>query len=98
MQCFTFEDARRIPQLDKIGKDAAFRTLRATPEHFQWWLLEANLGPHTAHVIGNGLIAATFVEHSSAHAVLRFHRFDGSTVDVELVYVRERGFKTLVHG
>ena len=98
LQILTFEEACRISQIDKIGKQAAFRMLQSTPEQFKWWLFAANLGPHTARVIGNGLRAASLVEHSASHAILRFQRFDGTTIDVEIIRVKKEGFKTLIHG
>ena len=94
---FAYEHACRIPQTDKLGKEQAFRTIQTDPEQFQWWLFAANLGPHTAQVIGDGLTSSSLVERSDTYALLRFQRHDGSTIDVEIVREEHRGFKTLVH-
>ena len=72
--------------------------LQTTLEQFQCWLFAANLGPHNARVIGSGQRAASRVERSAFHAVLRFQRNDGTTIDVEIIHVKKEGFKTLVHG
>ena len=96
MEIFTYEHACRIPQTDKLGKEQAFRTIQTDPEQFQWWLFAANLGPHTERVIGSGLTSSSLLEVSETNAKLRFQRHDGSTIDIEIVYIEKRGFKTLV--
>ena len=96
MEIFTHEHACRIPQTDKLGKEQAFRTTQTDPERFQWWLFAANLGPHTERVIGSGLTSSSLLERSDTNAKLRFQRHDGSTIDIEIVYIEKRGFKTLV--
>ena len=96
MDIFTYEHACRIPQIDKLGKEQAFRTIQTDPEQFQWWLFAANLGPHTERVIGSGLTSSSLLERSDTNAKLRFQRHDGSTIDIEIVYIEKRGFKTLV--
>ena len=96
MEIFTYEHACRIPQTDKLGKEQAFRTIQTDPEQFQWWLFAANLGPHTERVIGSGLTSSSLLERSDTNAKLRFQRHDGSTIDIEIVYIEKRGFKTLV--
>ena len=96
MEFFTYEHACRIPQTDKLGKEQAFRTVQIDPEQFQWWLFAANLGPHTERVIGSGLTSSSLLERSDTNAKLRFQRHDGSTIDIEIVYIEKRGFKTLV--
>ena len=72
--------------------------LQTNPDGFQWWLFVANLGHHTEHVIGNGLVAGALVGHSDAHAMLRFDRGTGSSVYVELNSVEGGGISTTVHG
>ena len=84
VQGFTFEEARRIPQIDRIGKEAAFRSLQDDRENFQWWRFAANLGQHTERVFGDGLTSAKLMDHTDAQAILRLYRRDGSAVDVEL--------------
>ena len=91
----SFEHARQLPQIDKLGKEAAFRLLQTEQDDFQWWRFAANLGPHTGRVIGDGLIGANRIEHSDTHVILRFRRRNNSTVDVELVDVKGRGIKHL---
>jgi hypothetical protein len=93
---FTYEDACRIPQTDKLGKQEAFRVLQNEPEQFMWRLFAANLGSDTVDVIGSGLISSSLVELSDTNARLRFQRHDGSTIDVEIRSVK-RGLKTHVH-
>jgi hypothetical protein len=93
---FTYEDACRIPQTDKLGKQEAFRVLQNEPEQFMWWLFAANLGSDTVDVIGSGLISSSLVELSDTNARLRFQRHDGTTIDVEIRNVK-RGLKTRVH-
>ena len=72
--------------------------LQTNPDDFQWWLFAANLGHHTEHVIGNGLVTGALVDHSDANAMLRFDRGNGSSVDVELHIVSGRGIRTSVYG
>ena len=72
--------------------------LQTNPDDFQWWLFAANLGRHTKHVIGDGLVAGTLVGHSDAHAMLRLDRATGSSVYVTLNSVRGGGITTTVHG
>ena len=72
--------------------------LQTNPDDFQWWLFAANLGRHTEHVIGNGLVAGALVDRSDARARLRFDRGNGSSVDVELQFVSGRGISTYVYG
>ena len=98
LQCFTFEDARRIPQPDRAGNAEAFRRLQTNPDDFPWWLPAANLGNHTEHAVGTGLVAGTLVAFSDAHAVLRFDRGTGRSVHVELLNMRGAGIKTNVYG
>lgn len=93
---FTYEDACRIPQTDKLGKQGAFRVLQNEPEQFMWWLFAANLGSATVDVIGSGLISSSLVELSDTNARLRFQRHDGTTIDVEIRSVK-CGLKTRVH-
>ena len=61
----------KFHRLTAFGEDA-FRMLQTNPDDFQWWLCAANLGHHTEHVIGNGLVTGALVDRSDAHAVLRF--------------------------
>ena len=95
--CFTFEDACRVPQTDKLGKEAAFRMLQTSPDGLQWWRFAANLGAHTQYVIGDGLVDAAFQVSNDKVAMIRLQRRDGSTVDVELRYIMGKGVKSLVH-
>ena len=97
VETFTYEDACRIPQTDKLGKQQAFLALQNQPEQFMWWLFAANLGPDTADVIGSGLTSSNLVEQSDMNARLRFQRHDGSTIDVEILNCGQRGFKTRKH-
>ena len=60
-------------------------------------MFAANLGASTKELIGSGLISSSLVELSDTNARLRFQRHDGSTIDVEILDVGERGFKTRVH-
>jgi hypothetical protein len=94
---FTYEDACRIPQTDKLGKQQAFRELQNEPEQFRWWLFAANLGASTKELIGSGLISCSRVELSDTNARLRFQRHDGSTIDVEIRTCGDRGLETHVH-
>ena len=72
--------------------------LQTNPADFQWWLFVANLGRHTEHVIGNGLVAGALVDRADARAMLRFDRGNGSSVDVELQFVSGKGISTYVYG
>jgi hypothetical protein len=96
VEIFTYEDACRIPQTDKLGKQPAFLALQNQPVQFMWWLFAANVGPDAVEVIGSGLISSNLVERSDMNARLRFQRHDGSTIDVEILYYGQRGFKTRV--
>ena len=95
--CFTFEDACRVPQTDKLGKEEVFRTLQNNPDNLQWWRFAANLGAHTQRVIGDGIFEATLQVFNDKLANIRLQRRDGSTVDVELRYTPRRGVQTHVH-
>ena len=97
MEYLSFEHARHFPQINKLGKQDAFRLLQTAPETFQWWRFAANLGHHTQSVVGAGLINTNLIERNDAHVILRFQRHDNSTVNVELVDVMGKGVKTLVH-
>ena len=56
----------KFHRLTELGEQAAFRMLQTNPDDFQWWLFAANLGRHTEHVIGNGLVAGALVDRSDA--------------------------------
>ena len=71
--------------------------LQTSPDDFQWWLFAANLGHHTEQVIGDGLVTAALVDHSDAHARLRFGRGNGSQADVELRIMIGKGISTSVY-
>ena len=93
---FTYQDACRIPQTDKLGKKEAFSALQTDPDKFMWWLFAANLGARTRRVIGSGLVSSSIQERSDTNARLRFQRQDGSTIDIEILNL-DTGFKTRLH-
>ena len=72
--------------------------LQTNPDDFQWWLFAANLGHHTDHVFGDGLVTGALAVHSDARAMLRFDRGSGSSVNVELYVVSGRGINASVYG
>jgi hypothetical protein len=94
---FTYEQAKRIPQIDKLGKKEALEALQTEPDKFKWWLFAANLGRHTEDVIGNGITSAELVEHSDTNARLRFQHQDRSTVEVEILRRENGGLDTRLH-
>jgi hypothetical protein len=66
----TYDAARRVPQIDRMGKKQAYLKLQeadlgplATESAaFKWWLFICNLGDNTRYTIGSGIVAATLEE------------------------------------
>ena len=85
--------AKAVPQIDRIGKQEALRTLqtlclgplptdaRAT---FKWWLFVGNLGDKTARIIGPGIISAELEDQWENGVMLLFERQDGTKVRLEI--------------
>ena len=59
----------KFNRLTELENDA-FRMMQTNPDDFQWWLFAANLGQHTEHVIGNGMVTGALVDRSDAQAML----------------------------
>ena len=94
--CFGLEDADRIPEGDRLAKKEAFDILQDSKRELQWWKLAANLGAHTSHVIGVGLVSALLVHCDRTHAILRFHRLDYTSVDLYFTSNEGKGVRTRV--
>ena len=73
---YTYEHAALVPQIDRMSKAEAYRSLQQTPcgplvheaAHFKWWLFICNLGKNTREIIGCGIVAAT-LENKWEHGV-----------------------------
>ena len=89
-QGFTYEDAQKVPQTDRLGKKSAWAALENLPlgdldsnpdATFKWWLWLANLGPHTRTTLGAGVVGAalTFSDNLEKRIICR--RVDGSTIE-----------------
>ncbi len=90
---FTFTQAQTIPQIDRIGKAAAFESLQLLPlgllpvdepSSFQWWLYACNLGTLTASVFGEGIVSAVLEEKTFDFVQLLFTRADGNFARIRI--------------
>ena len=56
---YTYKHAALVPQIDRMSKAEAYRSLQQTPcgplvhdaAHFKWWLFICNLGKNTRELI-----------------------------------------------
>ena len=89
----TSPQAQTVPQIDRIGKAAAFESLQLLPlgllpvdepSSFQWWLHACNLGALTASVFGEGIVSAVLKEKAPDYVQLRFTRADGSFAQIQI--------------
>ena len=71
--------------------------LQTNPDDFQWWLFAANLGDKTERVIGDGLVKGRLVDHSLAHARMRFDRQDGTRIHIKLNKAEGKGIRASMH-
>ena len=90
---YTCEHAALVPQIDRMGKADAYRSLQLTPcgplmhegAHFKWWLFICNLGKNTRETIGCGIVAAT-LENKWEHGVqLLLTRSDNTEAKLQLL-------------
>ena len=85
---FTYEDALRVPQQDRVGKYEAFRLLQDTPHGVlrdMWWLFVSNIGRLTQEVIGNGITQAELCHTWPGGVELLFRRADASEVRLQII-------------
>jgi hypothetical protein len=89
----TLEFAAAVPQIDRIGKQEALRTLQTlcmgplpTDAHaaFKWWLFVSNLGSKTDRIIGPGIVSAALEDQWNNGVMLLFERQDGTKVKLEI--------------
>ena len=89
----TLEFAAAVPQIDRIGKQEALRTLQTlcmgplptdADAAFKWWLFVSNLGNKTARIIGPGIVSAELEDQWDNGVMLLFERQDGTKVRLEI--------------
>ena len=99
---FTIQQAEAVPQIDRIGKTAAFHTLLQLPigtlpaneqSPFKWWLFACNLGHHTRSVIGDGLVSAALQQNSHEVVELLITRVDDTVARICIVPQLPAGLK-----
>ena len=92
-QGFSYMDALKVPQTDRLGRRAAWAALQNLPPGrldsqqgawFKWWLWLANLGPYTQQVLQNGVVALDLTSSDPAEKRLTCVRADGSSIDLIL--------------
>ena len=89
----TLEFAAAVPQIDRIGKQEALRTLQTlcqgplpTDAHaaFKWWLFVSNLGNTTARIIGPGIVSAELEDQWANGVVLLLERQAGTKIRLDI--------------
>ena len=90
---FTREDARLVPQTDRLGKKNAWAALENLPlgeldsspnATFKWWLWLANLGPHTNRTLGAGVVGVALIFSNRLEKRIVCCRVDASFVEILL--------------
>jgi hypothetical protein len=101
----TLEFAAAVPQIDRIGKQEALRTLQTlcmgplpTDAHaaFKWWLFVSNLGNKTDRIIGPGIVSAALEDQWDNGVMLLFERQDGTKVKLEIQQPRRGSCSTRI--
>ena len=96
---YTYEDAVRVPQVDRMSKSEAYRLLQQTPcgplvpgaHDFKWWLWICNIG-NAREIIGCGIVAAT-LENKRAHCVqLLLTRSDNTEARLQLLQLSQNRY------
>ena len=101
----TLEFAAAVPQIDRISKQEALRTLQTlcmgplpTDAHaaFKWWLFVSNLGNKTDRIIGPGIVSAALEDQWDNGVMLLFERQDGTKVKLEIQQPRRGSCSTRI--
>ena len=90
---YTWEHAARVPQIDRMSKAEAYRSLQQFPRgslthegaHFKWWLFICNLGKNTRETIGCGIVAATLENTWENGVQLLLTRSDNTEARLQLL-------------
>ena len=98
---FSINDARLIPQGDRIGRKEAWKRLSSLRHDvpfditdgtkFLWWLWVASFGSKLEPVVGCGLRKAEVVRDMDESKIVRFERVNDTCVHVGLSYLKVRG-------
>ncbi len=57
---------------------------------FKWWLFACNLGPHTGHVIGSGIVSVKLERKTSGYVELLFTQVDGLETRLRILEYADR--------
>ena len=90
---YTWEHAALVPQIDRMGKADAYRSLQQTPcgalmpegAYFKWWLFICNLGKVARETIGCGIVAATLENKWEGGVQLLLKRSDNTEAKLQIL-------------